>query len=118
MVAAASTRLSDPPVSVDGVAEGPAPPEIVRFRRAGMPGDYYQALGVAAQVRLRMLSTLHLRTSLGGAPPTAAALRRIEAQQHQLWQQLQWVVAEMRRLDAAGAAGVALGCDVPGPRRT
>ncbi len=114
MAAVASPRLSVPPVSVDSVDDGPAPPEIIRFRRSGMAGDYYAALGAAAQVRLRLLSTLHARSSLGGVQPTESAMRRIEAQQRQVWEQLQWVVAEMRRLDLAGCGHAA----VPEPRGT
>ena len=100
MAAATSTQLTTPDVSVDG---GLAPPEIIRFRRQGIAGDYYQALGAAAQVRLRLLATLHARGELGSASRESARLR-LAAQQNQVWQQLQWLVAEMRRLDEAGSA--------------
>ena len=90
MAAAPSTQLTTPDVSAD---EGQAPPEIIRFRRNGVTGDYYQTLGAAAQVRLRLLGTLHTRGELGG--PTS----RLVAQQNQIWRQLHWLVAEMRRLD-------------------
>lgn len=102
MVAAASAQLYAPSVSAD---DGPAPPEIIRFRRSGNTGDYYQALRAAAQVRLRLLGTLHARgefSGFGGVIPSESATRRLEAQQTLAWQQLQWVVAEMRRLDGAG----------------
>lgn len=96
MATALSTQLITPDVSVD---EGQAPPEIIRFRRRGITGDYYQALGAAAQVRLRLLGSLHARGELDGSAPRESARRRLAAQQHQVWQQLQWLVAEMRRLD-------------------
>jgi len=101
MAAAPSTQLTTQDVSVD---VGLAPPEIIRFRRRGIAGDYYQALGAAAQVRLRLLATLHTRSELGGAESRESARLRLAAQQHQVWQQLQWLVAEMQRLDQAGEA--------------
>jgi hypothetical protein len=99
MAAAPSAQLTTPNVSVD---EGLTPPEIVRFRRQGTTGDYYQALGAAAQVRLRLLATLHARGALNGCVSRESARRRLAAQQSQAWQQLQWVVNEMRRLDETG----------------
>lgn len=96
MAAATSEQLTAPDVSLD---QGTAPPEIVRFRRRGKAGDYYQALGAAAQVRLRLLGTLHTRREMGGLASREAARRRLAAQQSQIWQQLQWLVDEMRRLD-------------------
>jgi hypothetical protein len=101
MAAAPSTQLTTPVVSVD---EGLAPPEIIRFRRRNVTGDYYQALGAAAQVRLRLLGTLHARGELSGSGSRESARRRLAAQQQQVWQQFQWLVAEMRRLDEAGQA--------------
>ncbi|HEY3261309.1 MAG TPA: hypothetical protein VGJ95_13755 [Pseudonocardiaceae bacterium] len=101
MAAAPSTQLTTPNVSVD---VGLAPPEIIRFRRRGFSGDYYQALGAAAQVRLRLLATLHARSELSGSESRESARQRLVAQQHQVWQQLQWLVDEMRRLDEAGNA--------------
>jgi hypothetical protein len=79
-----------------------APPEIIRFRSGGVAGDYYHALSNAAAVRLRLLGTLHTRGELAGPAAREAARRRLAAQQRQAWQQLQWLVAEMRRLDDAG----------------
>jgi hypothetical protein len=85
------------------VDAGLTPPEIIRFRR-GTTGhdaanaDYYQALGAAAQVRLRLLGTLHARGELDDAGREAAR-QRLAAQQTQVWQQLEWLVNEMRRLD-------------------
>jgi hypothetical protein len=96
MAAAPSTQLTTSNVSGE---EGQAPPEIVRFRRSGMTGDYYQTLGAAAQVRLRLLSTLHARSELRTSTAEESARKRLAAQQRQAWQQLQWIVAEMRRLD-------------------
>jgi len=96
MAAATSQQLATPDVSVDA---GLAPPEIVRFRRRGTTGDYYQALGAAAQVRLRLLGTLHARSEMGGSASRESARRRLAAQQNQVWRQLQWLVDEMRRLD-------------------
>lgn len=97
MTAAPSAQLPPPPVSVDA---GLAPPEIIRFRRGNASGDYYQALGAAAQVRLRLLGTLHTRAKLDGdGKGRNASRRRLEAQQTQVWQQLEWLVSEMRRLD-------------------
>ena len=101
MAAAPSTQRTTPNVSVD---EGLAPPEIIRFRRRNVTGDYYQALGAAAQVRLQLLGTLHARGELGGSASREAARLRLVAQQHQVWQQLQWLVAEMRRMDDPGGA--------------
>jgi hypothetical protein len=91
------TQIPTPAVSVDA---GLTPPEIIRFRRgtAGTDGDYYQALGAAAQVRLRLLGTLHARSELDG-DGREAARRRLAAQQTQAWKQLEWLVTEMRRLD-------------------
>lgn len=97
MTTAPSTQLSNPRVSVD---VGQAPPEIIRFRSRGLTGDYYQALGAAAQVRLRLLSTMHTRSELDSPAASEAARVRLAAQQNQAWRQLQWLVAEMRRLDA------------------
>lgn len=105
MAAAAPAQLSAPSVSAD---DGTAPPEIVRFRRSGSTGDYYQALRAAAQVRLRLLGTLHARgefSGFGGVMPSESATRRLEAQQNLAWQQLQWIVAEMQRLDGTSQAG-------------
>ena len=102
MAAAPSTQLITPDVSVD---EGLAPPEIIRFRRQGRTGGYYQALGAAAQVRLRLLGTMHARSELGGSDSRESVRQRLVAQRHQVWQQLQWLVDEMRRLDDAGDAG-------------
>lgn len=102
---AASAELSVQTVSVDDVGDGPIPPEIARFLRRGVPGDYYQALRAAAQVRLRLLGTLHARSEFSGFDgvlPSDSATRRLEAQQTLVWEQLQWVVSEMRRLDQAG----------------
>jgi hypothetical protein len=76
-----------------------APPEILRFRSRGVSGDYYQALSTAAAMRLRLLGTLHARGELAGPAAREATRRRLAAQQRQAWQQLQWLVAEMRRLD-------------------
>lgn len=88
--------------SIPNGDEGLAPPEIIRFRRdGGMTGDYYRALGAAAQVRLRLLSTLHARSELTDTTSHEAVRRRLIAQQTRVWQQLQWLVAEMRRLDEA-----------------
>jgi|GEM_PF-3879971 len=101
MAAAPSPQLTTPDVSVD---EGLAPPEIIRFRRQGIGGDYYQALGAAAQVRLRLLSSLHARGELSDSVSRESARQRLAAQQSQVWQQLQWLVAEMRRLDEEGQA--------------
>jgi hypothetical protein len=99
---AASAEL---PTEATGVEDGPAPPEIVRFLSRGVPGDYYQALRSAALVRLRLLGTLHARSEFSGFEgvlPSDSATRRLEAQQTLAWDQLQWVVSEMRRLDRAG----------------
>lgn len=101
MTAAPSTQVITPNVSVD---VGLAPPEIIRFRRQGITGGYYQALGAAAEVRLRLLGTLHARGELSQSASRESARRRLAAQQSQVWQQLQWLVAEMRRLDEAGTA--------------
>jgi hypothetical protein len=101
MAAAPSTQLTTPHVSVD---EGQAPPEIVRFHRSGVTGDYYQALGAAAQMRLRLLGTLHARSELRPVTAGDSARKRLAAQQNLAWQQLQWLVAEMRRIDD-GATG-------------
>lgn len=98
MAAAPSAQLTTLDVSVD---EGLAPPEIIRLRRRGTSGDYYQALGAAAQVRLRLLATLHTRGELDGSASRESARRRLAVQQSQVWQQLQWLVDEMRRLDEA-----------------
>jgi len=98
MAAAPSTPLTTPDVSVD---QGLAPPEIIRLRRRGKIGDYYEALGAAAQVRLRLLTTLHARGELDGLASRESARRRLATQQSQVWQQLQWLVDEMRRLDEA-----------------
>jgi hypothetical protein len=76
------------------------PPEIIRFQSRGLSRDYYQALGTAAAMRLRLLGTLHARGELGGPAMGEAARARLAAQQRQAWQQLQWLMAEMRRLDA------------------
>lgn len=96
MAAAPSAQLTTPDVSVD---VGLAPPEIIRFRRRGVTGDYYQALGAAAQVRLMLLGSMHARSELDGSSSREASRRRLAAQQHQVWQQLQWLVDEIRRLD-------------------
>lgn len=79
-----------------------APPEILRFRTGGVAGDYYHALSSAAAMRLRLLGTLHARGELAGPAAREAVRARLAAQQRQAWQQLQWLVAEMRRLDDAG----------------
>jgi len=76
------------------------PPEIMRYRSRHLSGDYYQALSTAAAMRLRLLSTLHARSELSGPQVREAARTRLAAQQRQAWQQLQWLMAEMRRLDA------------------
>ncbi len=96
MAAAPLAHLSTDGLSAD---DGMAPPEIIRFRRDGVSGDYYQALGTAAQVRLRLLATLHARAELSDSASRESVRRRLAAQQHQVWQQLEWLVAEMRRLD-------------------
>lgn len=77
-----------------------APPEIVRLRASGASGDYYQALSSAAAMRLRLLGTLHTRGELAGPAQREEARVRLAAQQRQAWKQLQWLMAEMRRLDA------------------
>lgn len=77
-----------------------APPEILRLRSRGVSGDYYQALSTAAAMRLRLLGTLHARSELVGPTVREAARARLAAQQRQAWQQLQWLMAEMHRLDA------------------
>jgi hypothetical protein len=105
MAAAPSTQLPTPgvPAPAASVDETTAPPpEIVKFRRDGLTGDYYQALGAAAQVRLRLLGTLHARSEQAGSASREAIRRRLDVQQRRVWQQLQWLVAEMRRLDEAG----------------
>lgn len=96
MVAAPSAQLTTPDVSAD---EGLAPPEIVRLRRRGRASDYYQALSGAAQVRLRLLVTLHARGELESSANREASRQRLAAQQTQVWQQLQWLIDEMRRMD-------------------
>lgn len=104
MAAAPPRQLSTPKISVDPIAsvdEGLTPPEIIRFNRGGTAGNYYQALGAAAQVRLRLLGTLHARGELGICTPRESARQRLAAQQNQAWRQLQWLVAEMQRLDDA-----------------
>jgi len=60
-------------------------------------GDYYQALSAAAHMRLRLLCTLHARGELA---LREAARERLAGQQRQAWLQLQWLMAEMRRLDS------------------
>jgi hypothetical protein len=92
-------------VTVDAGFETPfldleAPPEIIRFRASDAPGDYYQALSAAAAMRLRLLGTLHQRAELAGPSQREAARARLAAQQDQAWKQLQWLMAEMQRLDA------------------
>jgi hypothetical protein len=84
-----------------------APPEIIRFHSRGLSGDYYQALSAAAAMRLRLLGTLHARGELaefsGSGVPQSARVR-LAGQQRQAWQQLQWLMAEMYRLDTEGTA--------------
>jgi hypothetical protein len=86
--------------TIDRYDDAQAPPEILRFRSRGLSGDYYQALGTAATMRLRLLGTLHARSELAGPTAREATRERLLAQQRQAWQQLQWLMAEMRRLDA------------------
>lgn len=80
-----------------------APPEIIRFHSRGLSGDYYQALSAAAAMRLRLLGTLHARGELAGPAVPQSAKARLAGQQRQAWQQLQWLMAEMYRLDAESA---------------
>jgi len=99
MTAAPPAQLTTPNVDA---GEGLPPPEIIRLRRRGTTGDeYYQALGAAAQVRLRLLASLHARGELDGSTCRESTRRRLAAQQNQVWQQLLWLVHEMRRLDEA-----------------
>jgi hypothetical protein len=77
-----------------------APPEIIRFHSRGLSGDYYQALSAAAAMRLRLLGTLHARGELAGSAVPPSSKTRLAGQQRQAWQQLQWLMAEMYRLDA------------------
>lgn len=81
-----------------------APPEIIRFHTRGLTGDYYQALSTAATMRLRLLGTLHARGELAGPAVSQSARVRLAGQQRQAWQQLQWLMAEMYRLDKESAA--------------
>jgi hypothetical protein len=81
-----------------------APPEIVRFHSRGVSGDYYQALSAAAAMRLRLLGTLHARGELADPAVPQSARVRLAGQQRQAWQQLQWLMAEMYRLDHEGTA--------------
>jgi hypothetical protein len=81
-----------------------APPEIIRFHSRGLSGDYYQALSAAAAMRLRLLGTLHARGELEGTAVPQSARVRLAGQQRQAWQQLQWLMAEMYRLDHEGTA--------------
>jgi hypothetical protein len=81
-----------------------APPEIIRFHTRGLSGDYYQALSAAAAMRLRLLGTLHARGELAGPAIPQSARVRLAGQQRQAWQQLQWLMAEMYRLDTESAA--------------
>lgn len=80
------------------------PPEIVRFRASHptLGDDYYQALSAAAQVRLRLLGTLHTRGELDDGAPSrrrSAVRDRLAARRRQVWRQLHWITTEMRRLD-------------------
>lgn len=81
-----------------------APPEIIRFRSSHttLGDEYYQALGAAAQVRLRLLGTMHARAELDDATTSEqrrAVRERLAAQRRRVWRQLQWITTEMRRLD-------------------
>ena len=96
------------PVTVDAGFE--APPEIIRFqsrgRGSGSSGDdYYKALSAAAAMRLRLLGTLHARSELAGPAVRESAKVRLAAQQRQAWQQLQWLMAEMKRIDELSGQG-------------
>jgi hypothetical protein len=84
-----------------------APPEIIRFHTRGLAGDYYQALSVAAGMRLRLLGTLHARGELAEPAVSQSARVRLARQQRQAWQQLQWLMAEMYRLDKEDAVTAA-----------
>jgi hypothetical protein len=86
-----------------------APPEIIRFHSRGLSGDYYQALSAAAAMRLRLLGTLHARGELAGPAVPQSAKARLAGQQRQAWQQLQWLMAEMYRLDAESTVAESAG---------